>query len=56
MKNIKAVITIFYKKEGLMFNRTLKMETSRSALTEELSKIIRDEDFENIQVNIRGTK
>lgn len=53
-KKFNANIVVFYKKEGLMYNRSIKMrEESRSSILEKMSAIIKDEDFENIQINVR---
>lgn len=56
-KKYNAIITVFYKKDGLMYSRVCKLnESSRTKILDEIAEIIKGEDFDNIQISMRESK
>lgn len=52
----KSVITVFYKKEGSMFNRVNRMTGSKTRILDEIAMIMKEGNFENIQVAIKAER
>lgn len=49
----RANITLFYRKESILLSNNKRIEGSRTKVLDEIACIMRDEDFENIQVTIK---
>lgn len=56
-KKYNAIITVFYKKEGIMYSRVCKLQdSSRTKILDEIAEIVKGEDFDNIQISMRECK